>query len=95
MYGTDSNAAGAVSDTAQQSRDAQVASLARDMVLTAISSGAGIPTGQRMRECVRAARTFYSEVDKATEVKKKEAAPSYDDEPSPDEGLIMDEYDGD
>lgn len=53
--------------------------------------------GRTVRVNIPHGRGYLTErqVDKATEVKKKEAAPSYDDEPSPDEGLIMDEYDGD
>lgn len=51
--------------------DDRLLNLASAMLLSAISSRAVIPTGDAIRQVVREARTFLSEVDQPTQPKAK------------------------
>lgn len=52
-------------------RTVQVGELARNMVLTAIQSTSSVPLDELIREFVRSARSFYSELDEPTKPKKE------------------------
>lgn len=49
----------------------KVEDLARQMVIAAIQSTSSVPLDELIREFVRSARSFYSELEEPTEPKKE------------------------
>lgn len=66
----------------------EIATLARDMAITAISVAQTVPEGQAIRNFVRVAREFYSELDTPTPKPKPPRPPDYGEDGAADlEGL--------
>lgn len=73
------------SKPAKQGNRAELLTLAQAMLITAIGARGAVPSGDVIRQIVREAREFLSEIDTATAPKRPAVRPSHVDDGPPAE----------